>query len=410
MFSEDSPYFKTVDFTLFVNDRFHLLDHFYDSGKKTFDWEKNLHVLYLNPSLTAPLGSGVLAVLEAEGQFTYDFDRHDFDDDVDLRNAYIQTLLPGVKWMSVSVGQQALRTMDGLIYDDESPTFRMKADLERGFSWPLKLDALITEVKHTNPYVHADLKYCFSLLESISLSYGWFRDTDDGVARIFNSLEEERVYTSRSRMQWYGFSAQKFIGNALVKTTFIYERGGVHLRTKSMGSHSMDMRGYLADVTCEYSLTDRLSTTLFLLFASGDKNPTGGAFRSFVAIDPYVDKTNIFFNGGIDSQFSSDNVGLNGVQTSGVMTPGLSLDYRMHENIYFKSVFAYLFTHHGIRGEGRVYGWEADFTSYYNLKKNIQLFTEINIFDPGNYFKRITSYNDHVATEILIGINYFFNN
>lgn len=399
-----------VDFSLFINDRFHFLNHFFDSGKRDFAFDKDLHVLYLNPSLSFSPGPHVRCFLEAEGQFTFDFKQDDADSDIDLRNAYIQAALPSLHWINFSAGQQSLSTMEGLVYDDESPTLRIKADLERGFMWPFKIDALVTKIKDSSPYAFIELKYCFSLLESLRVSYGWFRDSDDGVARVFNYLAQDNLYASRGRVQWMGFSATKFAGNALFKFNFIYEKGSARLREKGAGTASVTTRGYLADISCEYSLTPQLSLALFFYLASGDNNPQKGTFKSFISIDPYIDKTNIFFNGGIDSQFSSDNVGLGGVQTAGVMTPGITVDYRIGDNMSLKYVFAYLFTHRRAAGEGTTYGWESDITGYYTITRNIQIFAEVNALKPGNYFKKLTGYRDHMSSEILIGINYLFNN
>ncbi|MEI6127094.1 MAG: hypothetical protein WCQ99_11140 [Pseudomonadota bacterium] len=386
------------------------MNNFFDSGNKSFDQNRDLHVVYVNPALTVSLGPRMQGIFEVEGQFIYDMDRHDFNDDVDLRNAYLRAALPGLNWINFSMGQQALSTMGGLIYDDESPALRMKADLERGFDLPLKFDALITEVKYNSPYLNVDLRYCFSFLESVSFSYGWFRDTDDGVARIFNYLNEEKKYKSSGKIQWFGLSTKKFAGDVFLKSTFIYERGTTRLRQKQAGKDELQMRGYLFDITGEYSLNKKLSLGLFFYLASGDKRPARGALTSFVAIDPYVDKTNIFFNGGMGRDFSSDNVGLAGIHPSGVITPGVSLDYRVRENIFFKAVFAYLFTQKSSRGAGHTYGWEADFMGSYNLSKNFQLFSEVNFFNPGKYFKKLTGYRDNRASEITIGVNYLFNN
>jgi hypothetical protein len=276
--------------------------------------------------------------------------------------------------------------------------------------WPFKIDALITEIKDNSPYAYTELKYCFSLLESLSISYGWFRDSDDGVARIFNYLARQNLYASRGRVQWLGVAGEKFVGNALVKARFIYEKGSTRLREPGAGTASVTTRGYLADVTCEYSLSKRLSAGLFFYLASGDRRPQEGTLKSFLAIDPYIGKTNIFFNGGIDSQFSSDNVGLGGILTAGVMAPGLTFDCRIGEKLLLQYVFAYLFTHDRASGEGTSYGWESDITAYYTIHRNLQLFTEINVLNPGSYLKRLSGYRDHLASEILFGVNYLFSN
>ncbi|MCX8043839.1 MAG: hypothetical protein N3B18_06920 [Desulfobacterota bacterium] len=398
-----------IDFSLFVNDRIHLLNNFYTSGRQDFSYTRNLHVLYVNPAVRFSLSPRIRIVFETEGQFTFDFNRDEHDSDIDLRNAYIQTALPNASWLMLTFGQQSLRTMDGIVYDDESPTIRINADFERGFSLPVKLDALVTEIKDRSPYVNIDIKYCYSLLESVRLLYGWFRDYESGVARIFNALERQHLYTSRGNIRWIGLSATTFVGNMLVKTTGIFEHGSTRLKKEDGGVTSLNTRGYALDISAAYIIKPELSLTFFFYLASGDSNPHSGTLKSFLSIDPYIDKTNIYFNGGIDSRYSSDNVGLGGIQPAGIIAPGVSVDVKACESLYFKYILARLLTHRHTAGDGRDYGWETDMTGYYMIRSNIQLFAELNMLRPGSYFKRLTENRERVITEFLFGINFLFN-
>jgi hypothetical protein len=403
----------TVSFSLFVNDRFDLMNNFFNSGKLSFDQDRNLHVLYVAPAATITIGSCMQAVVEAEGQFTYEMDgSHDSDQDIDLRNAYLKTPIPGARWSTLSIGQQSLSTAGGFIYDDESPTLRVKADFEKGFDLPLKLDALITRVDQDSPYVHAELRYCFSFLECGSLIYGRYRDTHQGLAHIYNTLELGNYYSGRGKTQWCGFSLRKFLGPVLLRTTALYETGSAHLRSKSLFAVSRSMRteGYLLDVNFDYVLSDRCTVTAFFFMASGDGSPEHGTFTAFRAINPYIDKTNIFFNGGIDSAFSTSHSRIGSMQLAGVVTPGVSVDIRVNQRIQLKLIGAYLFTQRGPRGQGRVYGWETDFMGYYSINKNAQLFAEANFFNPGNYFKNLTNYQTNISSEFLFGISFLFGN
>ena len=239
-----------INFNLFINDRIHCFNDFLDSGKKKFSQDRNLHIFYANASLTALLGPHIQGVLELDSEFIYNLEKDNSDDDLDVRNAYIQTILPGLNWIAFSIGRQAISTINGFIYDNEAPAFRLQADMERGFTWPLKFQMLVAEVENDSPYIHAEFKYNFAFFESVTFFYGWFRDTNDGIARIFNYLEEERLYKSRGKIQWIGFSARKFWGNAFLRTSFIYERGSVSLRHQETGRHTMQMRGYLFDMNC----------------------------------------------------------------------------------------------------------------------------------------------------------------
>jgi len=401
-----------ISYRLFVNDRFDLMSNYYDNGRRSFDQDRNLHVLYVAPAATVQLGPYMQAVAEAEGQFTYAMGDNELDHDIDLRNAYLKTSLPGARWTTLSVGQQSLSTAGGFIYDDESPTLRVKADLEKGFDLPLKLDALITRIKKGYPYLHAELRYCFSLLECGSFIYGNYRGRDNGIAKTYNFIDITDSYRSRSTTQWFGLSLRKFFGPVLMRSTALYETGSAHVRNISVdtASRSMRTRGYLLDMNFDYMLTERLTLTGFFFMESGDGSPKKGTFTAFYAINPYIDKTNIFFNGGIDSEFSSDHGGIRGMQIAGVATPGVSLDFRLNPATQIKLIGAYLFTQRGPAHQGRVYGWETDCMGYYSLSENLQLFSEVNVFKQGTYFRHLTQNRTDLTTEFLFGISYLFGN
>ena len=73
--------------------------------------------------------------------------------------------------------------------------------MERGFTWPLKLQMLVAEVENDSPYIHAELKYNFAFFESVTFFYGWFRDTNDGIARIFNYLDKASFNSEHSTLE-----------------------------------------------------------------------------------------------------------------------------------------------------------------------------------------------------------------
>jgi hypothetical protein len=131
--SEDFLSRHQVDFNLIVDDRVHVFQNFLDQGRKKFSKDANYHILYLVPSLSAFLAPNIRGVLEIEGEFIFDLDSDDFEEDIEVRNAYLQGIIPPLSWVSFSVGRQAFSTVGGLIYDDEAPALKAYIDLERGF-------------------------------------------------------------------------------------------------------------------------------------------------------------------------------------------------------------------------------------------------------------------------------------
>ncbi len=398
------------DFRLLVNDRFHTFNNFYTYGRNAFNSTGNYHITYVNPYLSARLGPNMRAVLELETDFILDLDNRHFSEDTEVRNAYVQCMLPSVTWASFSLGRQALRTVDGLLYDYNAPAFKVYADLERGFDAPLKTQLFIAKVNDRSPYIHSQLTYNFSFLESITLSYDWLRENNDSMARIFNRLDSDRQFdfASDGTIQWYSCSVEKFVSKVLLKATAIYEQGYAHLRQKGLPARKLNTEAYLVYLTGDYSFSKKLLGSFFCYVSSGDRDPLKGTFTTFLAIDPYTDITNVFFNGGFDRQFSSSNLGLNGAQLNGVVAPGVTLYYRPVRRLSLKGVYAYLMTHKGAGVMGNTYGWETDFMGAYDINEHWQLIGEANIFSPGRYFKELTSGADHISTEIIVGITYIF--
>jgi len=156
-----------VAFDLFINDRFDFFNNFLDTGRRRFDQDLNLHITYINAALSARLGEGVLGALELEQELICDLDDEDIDDEFDVRNAYIQATVPRLPWVALTAGRLALSTANSLIYDDEAPAARLQADCERGFGRPLWLTISAARVQSSSPYVHAELKYQFSFLETV---------------------------------------------------------------------------------------------------------------------------------------------------------------------------------------------------------------------------------------------------
>ncbi|MCX5897531.1 MAG: hypothetical protein NTY29_04980 [Proteobacteria bacterium] len=398
------------DFRLMVNDRFHTFNKFYDYSNNDFSSTRNYHITYINPYLSARLGPNMRAVLELETDLILDLDNRHVSEDTEVRNAYLQCMIPSVNWVSFTLGRQALRTIDGLLYDYNAPALKAYADIERGFDIPLKTQLFIAKVSDNSPYFHSQLTYNFSFLESITVAYDWLRENNDGMARIVNRLDIDRQFdfNSDGTIQWYSCSVEKFVSKFLLNATAMYERGHAHLRANGQKEKKLNTEGYLLYATADYSFSKKLLGTLFCYLSSGDRDPLKGTFTTFLAIDPYIDITSIFFNGGFDRQFSSRNLGLNGVQLNGVIAPGVTLYYRPTRRMSLKGVYAYLITHKGAGVMGNTYGWETDFMGSYDINEHWQLIAEVNVFTPGHYFKELTNGADHVSSEILAGITYNF--
>jgi hypothetical protein len=406
--SDDVLSHYDVDFRLMFNERFQILNNFYSSESNSFSRDKNYLITYVNPYLSAQLGPHLRGVLELETEVTLDLDSRDFEEETEVRNAYIQYMLPAWNWITFSIGRQALRTIDGLLYDYEAPAFKAYLDMERRFDVPIRIQTFFAETRGQSPYFHSELKYNFPFLESVTLSYDWYSDKNNGIAKIFYDVYAQQIVGSKGHLQWFSLSLEKFLYSFLFKNTFIYERGTLNLQQEGQGEKHTRAEAYLVNLTCDYRFSKKLLGSFFLYLSSGDKHPEQGTFTSFISIDPYINKTTIFFNGGIDRQFSVHNVGLNGIPLNGVIAPGVTVYYHPAREITLKNVFAYFFTQKGNGGRGNTYGWETDFMGLYNLNEHWQLVMEANFFNPGKYYNELTGYNAPLVTEIIGGISYYF--
>jgi hypothetical protein len=178
----------------------------------------------------------------------------------------------------------------------------------------------------------------------------------------------------------------------------------------------------MLDVSFHYDLADFITAGVFFLYLSGERDTEvreylNGRFTSFLSIYPYITRTNIFFSGGMNENFSARSFSTSGINSRGVLAPGLSAGFDITEDITIRLVSALLFAEgeNPLSGE-RFYGWETDLNFQWNLGKHLRFLFEADVFWTGGFFdfeKPLGAQNRKYTSEpsawkVLVGVDLFY--
>lgn len=171
---------------------------------------------------------------------------------------------------------------------------------------------------------------------------------------------------------------------------------------------SMTLLGKAGEVTVAYTVTDRLTVSALGLYTSGD--PRGPIetvrdqrYEAFVGIYPLVDATNVFFNGGIDSAFTSGSPTESGVLGRGVLAGALTAEVTMHRTA-LRVVAADLWSEFpAADGLGRHYGVEIDTEWAYSITDQLTARIEGDVLIPGSFYRTDLDPDPEPVYKLAIG-------
>jgi hypothetical protein len=214
---------------------------------------------------------------------------------------------------------------------------------------------------------------------------------------------------------WFGLSGKRFLGDhtfagalfgqaGRVKASAVLPVGGTPLVRQLDATAT----GLLADFSYQYDVTEDLVLGGFFTFATGD-DALAEAFRAqagrvsslgvFLSIFPFVNRTNLFFNGGLNAELTTRKASTLGVNARGLMTggafvrwegPGLTLEGRA----------AALGAHRPSIYDGRYYGTEVDLNLRARLGRNFHLVLESDALFAGSFFGRART-----IVQLIVGLD-----
>jgi hypothetical protein len=242
---------------------------------------------------------------------------------------------------------------------------------------------------------------------------------EETVSQIPGSPAAGFSFESLSDIVWIAMSARKIVSEFRFSLVGILNTGsstlsGVDDRGRTFRS-DFSALGYLIDFLVGRNLTDRLVLELFYLMASGDDDPAGAiregeTLSAYLSIVPFITRTNLFFNGGINENFSTRSFGTAGNSARGFGAPGVMMTYSFLDNLWMIFKAAYLFSAASPpeKVAGRVYGWETDLMGYWDIGDHVRLSMEADLFLPGSFFEGPELPDPDPAFRLMVGVDFFF--
>lgn len=348
-------------------------------------------------------------------------------DDAFFQQGYFESFFLDPHGVAFKVGQQHVVAGDSYILDDFLLAGQVGLDLHRIAGLPVELYASVARIAGSSLYFRLRVLHPFSAREKISLSVGWLHDTEG----FFSEIQQQVVAVlpkapphaaslrSEGEILWFTLSLRKTLASFQCSLVGIVNVGNISVVRRNeksrLESYRFPALGYLVDAQVARHLTDRLSLEVFYLMASGEDD-MGGSLRwgerlnAFVSIVPFITRTNLFFNGGINDVLSTRTFDTAGADARGFGVPGVSLYYAFTDRIsaVWKGAFLFATASPPREAAGRVYGWETDLMGFWDLGKHLRLSVEADLFLPGDFYRRGDRPPPDTAYRVMGGLDVYF--
>jgi len=366
-----------------------------------------------------------------------------------VREIYFQIEAGQGEWLKVRTGKMLVSTGNGFIMDNYSLGTELIADLDEGFEVPLKItiDGLFPNgdfprAGKRSPYVYLDIAYLMSFFEEIGLFFGFYHDGNHNVGEMLGNWLMDLAgfwgsyltgVESNGNLFWIGARANWIFDRASLSGTGIIQFGNYDVAINGVRIFSLEpfrvegtpsSFGGMFDCSFYYDLTDSITLGTFFLYLSGEKKTTlegtlNGEYRSYLSIYPYITRTNLFFSGGMNENYSARSFSTAGVNARGVLAPGITVGFDLTDDITIRLVSALLYSDGtNTQSNSNFYGWESDFNFEWNLHKHIRLLFEADYFWTGGFFdfpkpletaRNQRNFEEEPSSwKILLGVDLFY--
>lgn len=379
-------------------------DNFLDGYDLSFDRAERFNALGLYPALYIDADEAVSLNASAELYWEHYF----FPETADILDGRMTTAYLGLRHTNVSLDAGLLPIWfgRGLIAAGNEPglavTFRPEKRIAIAVTGARMMEA--------SPMVGFSMAYQYDFLESLTVFGAWYRDRDDSLARWLQNTIFVDGLTSSGDLYWAGVAADVIVGPVYCSGLAIWETGAMDVAYQSW-RRSVDQSGYLADLLVSYNPAAWLTIGAFCFTASGGVDIRQGSMDVFISPMPYNTRTALFFNPGFfDQDFLQDDLLWPGGMTySGVIAPGLRLDWEFSENLSATWVLATFYPETKPVDNRDWYGWESDFLLKYDINPHVELTLEADFFMHGNYFEPRNTETPASASRFVMGIRAFWD-
>ncbi len=266
-----------------------------------------------------------------------------------------------------------------------------------------------------------DLGYRLDFVDEIKLSFLHLDSRDPWIIpAIYDSIEflnyeiylitgQQFTINASGHLNWTGVSWEKGWEKLSTAGAFFFEFGSARYSVQEINNNKLivDSTGFLFDGELRYQF-DSFNIYGFTFLSSGDlpvrESDTKIRYNSFISLLPLITRTNIFFNGGINSTYSSGTFYSSGVLGLGVIAPGMGFSANFTDEFKMDFVFALFWSYKKPESPTEVkpfgdfsnlkttvyperdYGKEIDLTFSYEFYESLTATLEMDFFLPGNFY------------------------
>jgi hypothetical protein len=360
-----------------------------------------------------------------------------------LRESYFTYASAG--WLHAWVGKRRVVFGDGWIYDQFAFGAGLHLDASHGVHrapWRVELQVVLADGSFDtggkqSPLVQLGAYYVPGAFQHFGLNVVYFHDGNNLLSQVLRTALNEgtidRAQTmgttgnpalalqvpldSGGDLLWFGLSGKRFLGDHTVQGRLMGQAGAVNASvvfpfagpggTPLVRTITPRALGLLADFVYQYDFTEDLVAGAFFTFATGDDEISAsfrraenkGTIDAFLSVFPFVTRTNLFFNGGLNAEFTLRQAATIGVNARGLLVGGAFLRYD-HNHFIVEAKVAALGAHRASIYEGRYYGTEADLTFQAPLARGVRLVAETDALFTGDFFAR-----ERTSLQFILGID-----
>jgi hypothetical protein len=300
--------------------------------------------------------------------------------------------------------------------------------------WRVEADALVADGSwdsggKSSPLVHLGLYYVPGPFQHFGLTVIYFHDGNNLLSEVFRtSITESSIerataagmdrspllavqvpLESRGDLLWFGLSGKRFLGDHTFSGALFGQAGRVKTSVVSppvtaggtplVRELDASAYGVLADFSYQYDLTEDLVLGGFFTLATGDdtlaeslraRGERASSLGVFLSIFPFVTRTNLFFNGGLNAEFTTRKASTLGVNARGLLVGGAFVRWEQGRLVLEGRVAA-LGAHRPSIYDGRYYGTELDLNARARLSRHLHLVLEGDLLFAGNFFGRAST-------------------
>ena len=331
------------------------------------------------------------------------------------------------RFLRVAVGKRRITLAEGFIYDQFALGASLRLDGQRGAvrvsPWALDVDAIVSDGSFDSggkqsPLVHVGLRYVFGPLQSIGLSLIYFHDGDGLFSEVLRAaVLENNIGRTDARTQfalqvpigssadilWFGVSGRRFFGDHRVSGLVYGQAGRMDLSVAApqfvggpvSNTASTTVVGALVDLDYQYDVTEDLVVGAFFTAATGDDELVSSlrtpatrrpSFGAFLSLFPFVNRTNLFFNGGLNAETTQRRASTLGVNARGLVSGGAYARWD-HAKVRVDARVAVLGAQQPSLYGGRFYGTEVDVSARLPLGAHFAFALEADTLFTGSFFQ-----------------------